>query len=96
MHDAGCPKVVGDNWKEFGEKVVAPLPAHARDGRVRDRHTYRPKRGTVLIWHENLLQRRQHAHGYLAQSRRSIVSHYFADGAIAFYDIHRVSRGNME
>jgi len=47
--------------------------------------TYRPKRGTVLVWHENLL------HGGSVRidqslSRRSIVSHYFADGSIAFYD----------
>jgi len=39
----------------------------------------------VLVWHENLL------HGGSVRrdtslSRRSIVSHYFADGAIAFYD----------
>ena len=39
----------------------------------------------MLIWHENL------AHGGSPRkndelTRRSIVSHYFARGAIAFYD----------
>ena len=46
---------------------------------------YTPKAGSVLIWHENL------AHGGSPRNnddltRKSIVSHYFARGAIAFYD----------
>jgi Phytanoyl-CoA dioxygenase (PhyH) len=46
---------------------------------------YTPKAGSVLIWHENL------AHGGSPRNndeltRKSIVSHYFARGAAAFYD----------
>lgn len=56
--------------------------------------TYRPRRGSVLVWHENLL------HGGSVRvdaslSRRSIVSHYFADGAVAFYD-STGKPGNMD
>jgi hypothetical protein len=46
---------------------------------------YRPKKGTVLVWHENLL----HAGSVRKDSsleRRSIVIHSFADGAVAYYD----------
>jgi hypothetical protein len=84
MREAGCAKVVGDNWKEFGEKVVARYRRMLEEGGFA-KVTYRPKRGTVLIWHENLL------HGGSVRldpslTRRSIVSHYFADGSIAYYD----------
>lgn len=84
MSDAGCAKVTGNDWDEFGEKVVGRYRSML-DARPFDRVTYRPRRGTVLIWHENLL------HGGsprvdLSRSRRSIVSHYFAEGGIAFYD----------
>jgi hypothetical protein len=46
---------------------------------------YMPKAGQILIWHENLI------HGGsrrldLNLTRRSIVSHYFAKGGIAYYD----------
>lgn len=46
---------------------------------------YRPKAGEILIWHENLI------HGGSPRrrrdlSRKSIVSHYFARGGIAYYD----------
>ena len=46
---------------------------------------YTPKAGSILIWHENL------AHGGSRRNndeltRKSIVSHYFARGAAAFYD----------
>lgn len=46
---------------------------------------YRPARGTVLIWHENLI----HGGGVRQDeslSRRSMVVHSFADGALAFFD----------
>jgi len=84
MNGSGCAKVTDDNWDEFGEKIVAKYRDMLGSGGF-SRLTYRPKRGTVLVWHENLL------HGGSVRkdtslSRRSIVSHYFADGAIAFYD----------
>lgn len=81
MQDLACPKVSGD-WKEFGEKVVAKW-AEMCGGT--NKVIYRPKRGDVLIWHENLM----HAGGTrrnLSLSRRSMVSHFFANGTLVFYD----------
>ena len=84
MNGSGCPKVLDDDWSRFDHTVAQrwrDLLQEARPTKV----TYRPKRGTILIWHENLM----HAGGVrldTSLSRRSIVSHYFADGAIAFYD----------
>jgi hypothetical protein len=84
MKDLGCAKVRDEAWLEFGNTVE---PAWRR---LLDEHSlapvaYRPKRGTVLIWHENLMHgggRRRNR----SLSRRSIVIHSFADGAVVFYD----------
>jgi len=46
---------------------------------------YRPKKGTVLIWHENLLHAGSARIDQTLQ-RRSIVIHCFADGVVAYYD----------
>ena len=84
MSDAGCPKVVDDDWGRFGDTVAARWRALLAENDF-EKVTYRPKRGSVLIWHENLM----HAGGVridASLSRRSIVSHYFAEGAIAYYD----------
>ena len=93
MHGSGCAKITDDDWSEFDETVSARWREMLAAGRF-EKMTYRPKRGTILIWHENLM------HGGSVRidqslSRRSIVSHYFADGAIAFYDSTGVP-GNME
>ena len=93
MNGSGCPKVLDDDWSRFDHTVAQrwrDLLDEAKPAKV----TYRPKRGTVLIWHENLM----HAGGVrldTSLSRRSIVSHYFADGAIAFYDSTGAA-GHME
>lgn len=47
---------------------------------------FTPRRGDVLVWHANLL------HGGTARkdrsrSRKSIVSHYFARGAVCYHDL---------
>jgi ectoine hydroxylase-related dioxygenase (phytanoyl-CoA dioxygenase family) len=93
MRDAHCAKVTGGDWAAFGEKVVKRYRRMLDEGAF-GRFTYRPRRGTVLIWHENLLHggsvRRD-----MSLSRRSIVSHYFADGAVAFYDSTGLA-GNMD
>jgi hypothetical protein len=84
MKGSGCEKITGDDWSQFDVTVSARWRQMLAENRF-EKVTYRPKRGTVLVWHENLM----HAGGVrddLALSRRSIVSHYFADGAIAFYD----------
>jgi hypothetical protein len=46
---------------------------------------YRPERGTVLIWHENLMHAGS-ARIDKSLSRRSFVTHNFAEGCIVFYD----------
>jgi len=74
---------VQDDWSEFGAKAVAAW-TDLLGGRFA-RRTYRPKAGTALIWHENLM------HGGcprqdMDKSRRSIVGHYFAEGAVVYYD----------
>lgn len=84
MHDAGVAKVTDEVWTEFGEKVVPIWEQLLEKGGYR-REVYRPKAGTALIWHENLM----HAGSVRAErdrSRRSIVGHYFSNGAIVYYD----------
>ncbi len=84
MADVGLPKVENEEWAEFG-RTVTPRWTELINGRGLAREVYRPRAGTVLIWHENLM----HAgspRADLSRSRRSIVGHYFANGAIAYYD----------
>ena len=82
MKDLGIPKV-GEDWTQFGE-AIGPLWGGWIQGKF-EPEIYRPKAGTVLIWHENLM------HGGRVRrdkekSRRSIVCHYFAEGCIAYHD----------
>jgi len=84
MRSVGLPKIKDDDWAPFQEKVVARwtdlINANGLAPTV-----YRPKAGTVLIWHDNLM----HAgsmRGDLTKSRRSIVGHYFAQGAVVYFD----------
>lgn len=82
MKDAGIPKV-GEDWNQFGE-TVTPMWTALLDNKFA-REVYRPKAGTVLIWHENLM----HAGSMrldMSKSRRSIVGHYFAEGSVVYYD----------
>jgi hypothetical protein len=82
MKDAGIPKV-GEDWSQFGE-TVTPLWTKLLGDKFA-REVYRPKAGTVLIWHENLM----HAGSMrldMSKSRRSIVGHYFAEGSVVYYD----------
>jgi hypothetical protein len=83
MKNVECSKVNGD-WSEFG-RIVQPLWQKMIQENQFERVLYRPKAGSVLIWHENLM------HGGTvrvdpSRSRRSIVSHVFADGCLSFYD----------
>jgi hypothetical protein len=83
MSEMGAQKVTGD-WSEFGRKIVARWQDMIGEGRF-EKLVYRPKAGTVLFWHENLM----HAGSVrrdVSLPRRSIVSHVFADGCIAYYD----------
>ena len=93
MNGSGCEKVTNGDWSRFDHTVAARW-REMLASRNFEKVTYRPKRGTILIWHENLM----HAGGVRLDpslSRRSIVSHYFADGSIAFYD-STGSAGYME
>lgn len=83
MKSADCEKVKGD-WREFVDKVCNRWQEQLESGNF-ERVVYRPNAGDVLIWHENLM----HAGSMRKDqtiSRRSIVSHLFAEGAIVFYD----------
>jgi hypothetical protein len=82
MKTAGIKKVAED-WNEFGA-TVTPIWVDMLGNKFR-REVYQPKAGTILIWHENLM------HGGSPRldksiSRRSIVGHYFAEGAVVYYD----------
>lgn len=84
LRTANVPKVTNDDWAQFGEAVV-PLWTDLINQNGLAPEPYRPKAGAVLIWHENLMHmgsvRRD-----LEKSRRSVVCHYFAEGAVAYYD----------
>jgi ectoine hydroxylase-related dioxygenase (phytanoyl-CoA dioxygenase family) len=84
MHEVNCNKVTGGDWREFIEKMVSHWK-NCLDEESFPKFVYRPKKGTALIWHENLM------HGGSIRrnpelSRRSIVIHCFADGAVVYYD----------
>ena len=80
--DLGLAKVDADysSYAVFDEAVQALLRRNGCKPAL-----YRPKAGEILVWHENLI------HGGSSRkkrdlSRKSIVSHYFARGGIAYYD----------
>jgi len=79
-----CPQVINNQWDEFAKTVDLKWQDMIADQRFEEM-PYLAKKGDILIWHENLM------HGgslreNMEQSRRSIVSHYFAKGALGFYD----------
>lgn len=83
MKDTGTAKVRGD-WSEFGRNVVGKWAALLRDSGIQPM-PYLAKRGQILVWHENLM----HAGSVRRDkslSRRSIVTHNFAKGAVVYYD----------
>jgi hypothetical protein len=80
----GMRKVRDDDWSQFPELFTPRLKQMLAEAGIEPFY-YTPRRGTVLIWHENL------AHGGSPRNnhdltRQSIVSHYFARGGLAFYD----------
>ncbi len=88
MSDVDCGKVRGD-WSEFGRKVVGRWASLLEEHGITP-VPYLAKRGQILIWHENLM----HAGSIRRDkslSRRSVVTHNFARGAIVYYD----SSGNV-
>lgn len=84
MKDADCPKVRDGNWNTFHEKVVLTWKKMIEVSGLKPQ-VYRPKKGTLLVWHENLM----HAGSPrtdLSLSRRSVVTHHFARGGICYFD----------
>jgi ectoine hydroxylase-related dioxygenase (phytanoyl-CoA dioxygenase family) len=84
MRTVNLPKIVNDDWIPFQQNVVERWTEMIVKSGL-GREFYRPKAGSVLIWHENLM----HAGSPridMEKSRRSIVGHYFAHGAIVYYD----------
>jgi hypothetical protein len=84
-HTVGAEKIRdGRKWPEFGA-IYTPRVKELIDQAGLEPMYYTPKAGSALIWHENL------AHGGSPRkndelTRKSMVSHYFARGAAAFYD----------
>ena len=81
LRNTGIDKV-GSDWKPFAEKVVPLWRDICKDYPPLK---YKPKKGTVLIWHENLI----HAGSLRLDNsleRRSFVIHSFAEGSLAYYD----------
>ncbi len=80
----GMSKVRDANWQEYSDKFIPEL-ARTLSGGGYTEEVYLPKKGDILVWHENL------AHGGSARklngaSRRSMVSHYFSEGSAHWYD----------
>lgn len=79
----GIPKVENDDYSQYVifDKAIRDLI----ESEGYERLVYRPKAGQILVWHENLIHggspRLDHA-----RTRLSVVSHYFAKGAIGYYD----------
>lgn len=84
LSDVGCSKITQpEQWAtEFADTVQKRWYEMAEG---HEPVVYRPKRGTVLIWHENLMHEGS-ARQDLELSRRSIVIHSFARGAVVYYD----------
>jgi hypothetical protein len=79
----GLHKVVNDDYSHYTRFDIAIAGILAKQ--QVERLVYRPKAGQILVWHENLI------HGGCVRqnpdiTRRSIVSHYFARGSVAYYD----------
>lgn len=79
----GLHKIVNEDYSHytvFDREILSLIEENGYQ-----RVVYRPKAGQILIWHENLI------HGGSPRvdhdrTRLSVVSHYFARGAIGFYD----------
>ena len=79
----GIPKVENDDYSQYVIFDQAIRDLIESEGY--ERLVYRPKAGQILVWHENLIHggspRLDHD-----KTRLSVVSHYFAKGAIGYYD----------
>ncbi len=81
----------GSSWAEFAARYSPKVMEQINQAGLEPVY-YTPKAGSALIWHENL------AHGGSPRkndelTRKSMVSHYFARGSVAFYDSTGVPAG---
>ena len=84
MKDVGAAKVRNGDWSGFGEKVVGRWAQLLGESGIQPM-PYMARRGDILVWHENLM----HAGSIRRDkslSRRSVVTHNFASGAVVYYD----------
>jgi len=84
MKDAGIEKVSHSQWAEFANTIQVKWRDLVDRSGV-EPMIYRPKRGSLLVWHERLM------HGgskrlNKALTRKSCVTHHFAQGGIIYYD----------
>jgi ectoine hydroxylase-related dioxygenase (phytanoyl-CoA dioxygenase family) len=83
LKDLDVPKV-NEDWEGFASKYTPRLKRMLADAKLNPM-LYTARKGDILFWHANL------AHGGSARrdktkTRRSMVIHYFAQGAVAYYD----------
>lgn len=70
--------VVNEKYEPYIERMLAASPYQ--------RKIFTPRKGDVLIWHANLI------HGGsertdVSHSRKSLVCHYFCEGALCYHDL---------
>lgn len=79
----GLEKVVNNDYSQYVlfDRAISDII----EAEGYERLVYRPKAGQILVWHENTIHggspRLDHS-----RTRLSVVSHYFAKGAIGYYD----------
>jgi len=81
---AGVAKVRDGDWGRFAKEYTPKIKDLVDSSGLKPTY-YTPKVGSVLIWHENLAHGGSHRNND-SLTRKSIVSHYFARGGMAFYD----------
>lgn len=84
MQDFDIPKVQEGHWADFSRTVVRQWQALIDEHAVQP-FIYRPKAGSLLVWHDRLM------HGGSTRTdesltRKSCVTHHFAQGGIIYYD----------
>ncbi len=81
---AGVAKVLKGDWDRFASEYTPKIKELVDNSGLKPSY-YTPKAGSVLIWHENLAHGGSHRNND-ALTRKSMVSHYFAQGGMAYYD----------
>ena len=84
MQDFDIAKVQNAEWSDFARTVEAKWGKMIAESHV-EPVIYRPKAGSLLVWHDRLM------HGGSRRvseslTRKSCVTHHFAQGSIVYYD----------